>query len=138
MRSRASDDVDIWRKLLESPYDDVRLEIVADLEKRVAGVTSFNAEKLDPELLRFLWASVLLNIQRGGRCKPQVVQQVVRRLERHPAEAAELLPILAAALRSLRGPEWRAGLTGIVQLVSRREELRPLVALTFPELKVNL
>jgi hypothetical protein len=134
---RARDQVDIWRKLLESPYDDVRLEIIAELEKRVARPTSADAEKLDPELLRFLWASVLLNIHRGGRSKPRVVQQMVRRLERHPAEAPQVLPILAVALRSLRGPEWRAGLTAIVQLVSRNPELAPLVGQMFPELKVN-
>lgn len=133
---RARDHVDVWRKLLESPYDDVRLPMVAELEKRVAG-SAADVEKLDPELLRFLWASVLLNVHRGGRTKPVAVAQLVRRLERHPAEAEVLLPILAVALRSLRGPEWRAGLTGVVRLVSRNPDLGPLVVQMFPELKVS-
>ena len=34
--ARARDDVTLWRRLLESPYDDVRLWLVADLENRVA------------------------------------------------------------------------------------------------------
>jgi hypothetical protein len=133
---RIRDDVSIWQKLLESPYDDVRLRLVADLEERVRRGTAGGLENgaLDDELLRFLWASVLLNIQRGHRSKPLVVAQLVRRLHKRPAEAANLLPILAVALRSLRGPEWRAGLVGVVQLVERRAELAPAVGQAFPEL----
>jgi hypothetical protein len=135
---RLRDDVAIWRKLLESPYDDVRLRLVADLEERVRRGTAGGWENgaLDDELVRFLWASVLLNIQRGRRSKPLVVAQLVRRLQRHSAEAATLLPILAVALRSLRGPEWRAGLVGVVQLVERNAELAPVVQQVFPELKL--
>src|SRR5262249_10355413 len=33
---RARDNVDLWRRLLESPYDDVRLLLIADLEDRVS------------------------------------------------------------------------------------------------------
>jgi hypothetical protein len=134
---RARDRVDLWQKLLESPYDDVRLQIVAELEKRTNGErTAVDLGQLDPELVRFLWAAVLLNIHRGGRKKPVAVQQLVRRLARQPAEAPLLLPILAVALRSLRGPEWRAGLTGVVQLANQKPELLPLVRQTFPELNL--
>jgi hypothetical protein len=135
---RTRDDVAIWRKMLESPYDDVRLLLVADLEGRVArgGNDLADAGTLDDELLRFLWASVLLNVNRGGRAKPVVVGQVVRRLGRRPAEAAALLPLLAVALRSLRGPEWRVGLAGIVGLVERHPDLGPLVKTAFPELRL--
>src|SRR5262249_16622509 len=123
---RARDDVDLWRKLLESPYDDVRLNLVAELERRASG--ALNARRLDDaclddELVRFLWASVLLNIHRGGRRKPTALGQVVRRLLREPHEWRELLPIVAVALRSLRGPEWRAGLAAVVQLAEPREEI---------------
>jgi hypothetical protein len=137
--ARAKDNVEIWQKLLESPYDDVRLLLIADLEKRTsAGADPGRAEngRLNDELLRFLWAAVLLNIHRGGRTKPVVVGQLVRRLTHRPNEAKALLPILAVALRSLRGPEWRAGLAGVVQVVERNHDLAPLVAEIFPELKL--
>jgi hypothetical protein len=135
---RARDQVEFWRRLLESPYDDVRLKLVADLEQRVAktgrALTDFVA--LDPALVRFLWASVLLNIHRGHRHKPPVVAQIVRRLDQRPDDAKDLLPILSVALRSLRGPEWRAGLAGVVQAVERRPELEPQVRTLFPELRI--
>jgi hypothetical protein len=135
---RVRDDVTVWRKLLESPYDDVRLLLVAALEERVGRRgPAVEADRLDEELLRFLWASVLLNIHRGGKSKPVVVRQLSRRLERQPEEAPTLLPILAVALRSVRGPEWRAGLAAVVQVSERRPELRPLVRALFPELKTE-
>jgi hypothetical protein len=136
--ARARDDVDLWRKLLESPYDDVRLRLVSELEMRVgAGKHASERLPLDADLLRFLWASVLLNIHRGGRTKPMVVGQIVRRLERRPQEAEHLLLILGAALRSVRGPEWRAGLVGVVQAMERNPEIAPLVEKTFPELRLT-
>lgn len=137
---RVRENVEVWRKLLESPYDDVRLKLVAALEKRASGGTDarrMETARLDDELLRFVWASVLLNVQRGGRTKPVVVGQLVRRLARRPDEARALLPILAVALRSVRGPEWRAGLAGVVALAERNPDVRPLVAEVFPELKLS-
>ncbi len=133
---RARENVALWQRLLESPYDDVRLRLASSLEERVRGrKPAVDRDKMDAELLRFLWASVLLNIHRGGRTKPLVVSQMVRRLERKPDEAKMLLPILAAALRSVRGPEWRAGLSGVVTLVQRRPDLAATVNQAFPELK---
>jgi hypothetical protein len=134
---RARGEVKLWQRLLESPYDDVRLRLVAQLEERVArgGAAPVDRSAFDPEMVRFLWASVLLNIHRGGRSKPLVVGQMVRRLEQRPEEAPLLLPILGVALRSIRGPEWRAGLAGVVKLVERSPELEPAVRGAFPELK---
>lgn len=133
---RAREKVALWQRLLESPYDDVRLRLTAALEDRVRGrKPAMDRDKMDTELLRFLWASVLLNIHRGGRTKPLVVTQMVRHLERKPDEAKMLLPILAAALRSVRGPEWRAGLSGVVTLMQRRPDLAAAVNQVFPELK---
>jgi hypothetical protein len=125
---RASDDFEVWRKLLESPYDDVRLALVDDLETR--SKTPFG-----PGDLRPLWASVLLNIHRGGRAKPVVVRQIVERLKRNEPESEGLLPLLAVALRSVRGPERRAALVAVVQLVESRPEFLPVVRLMFPELE---
>jgi len=138
---RVRENVEVWHKLLESPYDDVRLKLVGTLEKRAQSRTDLQsvlpAARLDDELLRFVWASVLLNVQCGGKTKPVVVGQLVRRLERRPDEARALLPILAVALRSVRGPEWRAGLAGVVALTERNPDVRPLVAEVFPELKLE-
>ncbi len=126
---KVRDDIETWRKLLESPYDDVRLALVAELETRAGGD--------DPEALRALWAGVLLNIHRGSRAKPGVVRQLLRRLEASPGEAPALLPLLGVALRSVRGPERRAGLVAVVRLVEKRAEVAPLVRSSFPELQMT-
>ncbi len=133
---RAREDVGLWQKVLESPYDDLRIRLIAVLEDvvRRGQVLPVDQARFDPELIRFLWASALLNVHRGSRSKPYVVRQMVRRLQRHPEEAARLLPILAVALRSVRGPEWRAGLAGVVQLVERCPDVAPAVQAVFPEL----
>jgi len=136
---RARDDVPTWRKLMESPYDDVRLKLVAELEARAGGADPFRVERgdLDPELLRLLWASVLLNVERGHRAKPLAVRQLVRRAEARPGDLPALLPVLAVALRSVRGPEFRSGLAAIVSLAERDESARALIARTLPELQMG-
>ena len=111
---RTRDEVEMWKRLLESPYDDVRLKLLTVLEQVVAGrrETWLEAGRLDAELIRLLWATVLLNVHRGNRAKPAVVRQLVTRMAKRADEAMALLPILRVALRSVRGPEWRAGLAG--------------------------
>jgi hypothetical protein len=135
---RARDDVTIWRRLMESPYDDVRLFLISELESRVAGrdVDRAMSLGLDSEALRLLWASVLLNIQRGGRAKPTVVRQLVRAIKRRPADAGPLLPILAVALRSCRGPERRAGLQAVAELAEGDAHPATSLSAIFPELKL--
>lgn len=123
------DEPAIWHKLLESPYDDIQGPLVAELTER--------AKDAGRDLVQFLWASVLVNIHRGGRYKPGVVAQINQRLENHPQEAGQLLPLLAIALRSLRGPEFRAGLTGVVSLLETQRELAPAIARQFPELQMT-
>jgi hypothetical protein len=136
---RAHDDVVLWQRLMESPYDDVRLALVADFEARAEGIAAARVERgdLDPGLLRLFWASVLLNIHRGHRAKPVVVRQLVRRIAARPAELPRLLPLLAVALRSVRGPEWRAGLAAVVRLAERDETAAGLVRQAFPELQIH-
>jgi hypothetical protein len=110
--SPVKDEVAIWHKLLESPYDDIKGPLAADLARR--------AQSADPNTVRLLWASVLSNLYGQGRRKPGVVSQVVARLADRADEANALLPLLAIALRSLRGPEFRAGLVGVVSLLETR------------------
>ena len=134
---RAHQDVEVWRRLLESPYDNVRLRMLERLEAQTAGREAPpEGEALDPARVRLLWATVLLNVARGSRSKPAVVRQLVNRLNRRPGEAAVLLPILSVALRSLRGPEFRAGLVGVVNAVRRRPEIGDEARRLFPELRM--
>ena len=133
-KSRAGDDVTLWQRLLESPHDDVRFALLAELQKRIEG-RDLEALALDPEGVRLLWASVLLNVHRGSRSKPLAVRQLLRRARKRPEELPRLLPLLSVALRSVRGPEWRAGLAAVVQLVEHRAEVEPLVHEAFPELQ---
>jgi hypothetical protein len=126
--SPLKDDPAVWHRLIESPYDDVRGPLVAALAGRAGGA--------DPDVVRLLWAAVLLNVARGGRHKPGVVARVVDRLAAHPAEADTLLPLLAVAVRSVRGPEFRTGLAGVVGLAESQPELVPAIRQRFPELEL--
>jgi hypothetical protein len=134
---RARDDVTLWQRLLESPYDDVRLALAADLEAMLAkaGGAPELSSALNPDRLRLLWASVLLNIRRGARVKPRVLGQVARRLIHRPDEAEHLLPLLSVALRSLRRPERNAALVAVVHLAELRPDAVPLIKDNFPELQ---
>ena len=122
------DDPTVWQYLIESPYDDVRGPLVAELGKRTA--------EADPDSVRLLWATVLLNIVRGGRHKPGVVNQIVSRAGNNSDEADRLLPLLAVAVRSLRGPEFRTGLAGVVRLAETKPDLLPAIRQRFPELQM--
>jgi hypothetical protein len=135
---RARDEVSLWRSLLESPYDDVRLFLISELESRLAGRDLDRLASVDegPDALRLLWASMLLNIHRGSRAKPTVVRQVVRWIQRRPQDADSLLPLLAVAMRSGRGPERRAGLAAVAALLERRPDTISQVSATLPELKL--
>lgn len=131
--ARAREAPVVWQRLLESPYDNVRLRLIGMLEDRARDGGDALAG-FAPERVRFLWASVLLNVSRGARAKPFVVRQIIDRLGAHPDEAGELLPIVAVALRSVRGPEFRAGLAGVAGFVARHPTRKKLVEAVFPEL----
>ena len=122
------DDPTVWQYLVESPYDDVRGQLVAELDRR--------ASQADPDAVRLLWATVLLNVARGGRHKPGVVAQVVARVASHAEETDRLLPLLAAAVRSVRGPEFRTGLAAVVRLAENKPDLLPAIRQRFPELSI--
>ncbi len=135
---RVRDDALLWRRLGESPYDDVRLFLIAELENRVAGrdLDRIGALDMNAETLRLLWASVLLNIHRGSRAKPKVTRQIVRAISRRPQDAEALLPLLGVALRSARGPERRAGLAAVAGLIERQVPTAAQLSAVFPELKL--
>ncbi len=130
----ARDDVSLWHRLMESPYDDVRLALTTELEARLRrDRTDAHDLALDSDRLRLLWASVLLNVNRGSRSKPGAIEQVARRLAHRPEEAESLLPILTIGLRSLRAPERRAAMAAIVRLVATRPDSEAMVRAALPE-----
>jgi hypothetical protein len=120
----------LYARLVESPYDDVRLALIDQLSLR---------QKLpgagDDQLTR-LWAAVLLNIHRGGRAKLTALRQISAAVRERPESRARLLPVLAVAIRSVRGPEARHGLAALVSAVDASPDLAQAVARQFPELQI--
>ncbi len=124
-------DAGLWTRLLETPYDDVRLRLVAELQRRSklpgVGVTG----------LATLWSGVLLAIHRGGRAKLTALRQISDAVKSEPQNAEALLPVLAVAIRSVRPAEARAGLAAIVAAVDARPEIEPLLRRALPELALE-
>ena len=134
-------DVQLWQQLMESPYNDVRLGLVEQLRRNELPLTEINqrlvrSSQLDPSLLRVLWSTTLLGIDRGGKHKPAVIKALADRLTRRPSEIDELLPILTIAVRSVRSVEFRAGLAALVQLIESKPELADVIEKNFPELEL--
>ncbi|MEN1678432.1 MAG: hypothetical protein AAGJ46_02490 [Planctomycetota bacterium] len=119
----------LFSRLLETPFDDLRLAVIDLLEKRTPP-----GEARDG--LATVWASVLLGVHRGGRQKLKATRQLAAELVAHPEQADKLLPVLAAAVRSVRGPESRAGLAAVVASLATRPELAEAIARHLPELQL--
>jgi hypothetical protein len=132
---RARHRLDLWAKLVESPYDDIRISIVGYLE-RFAEIDTALRVLLARAPLETIWATVLLNIHRGNRAKRLAAGQIAAAIERDPARAPQLLPLLAVAARSIRAPEFRAGLAAVVRTATRRPDVAEQVGRHFPELKL--
>ena len=136
-------DVQLWQQLMESPYHDVRLGLVDQLRRNELPIGELSqrlvrSSQLDAGLLRVLWSTTLLGIDRGGKHKPTVIKALADRLERRPIEVKELLPILTIAVRSVRSVEFRAGLAAVMQLIESRPELAEVIEENFPELELNV
>jgi hypothetical protein len=129
--SPAAMDPAFWSALLESPYDDVRASLVTALKTREAlpGVAG--------DRLALLWLTVLLNIHRGGRAKLSALVQISRQITMEPQSASTLLPVIAVAIRSVRGPEARHGVAAVVSAAERVPTLEPLIKQYLPELQLN-
>ncbi|MGH7213258.1 MAG: hypothetical protein ACREIT_00535 [Tepidisphaeraceae bacterium] len=124
--SPGRDDPALWSRLIETPYDDVRFRIVDALKRRAAlpGVTS----------AEHIWSSVLLGVHRGGRAKLAALRQISQAIRRDPARAEVLLPALAVAIRSVRLPELRAGLSALLAAVDAHPPLADALRKHLPEL----
>ncbi|CAA9433883.1 MAG: hypothetical protein AVDCRST_MAG64-3686 [uncultured Phycisphaerae bacterium] len=118
----------LWSRLIETPHDDLRLFVLDALDRRQSLPGTGTAE------LAGLWSGVLLNIHRGGRKKLAALRQISQAVRDDPAAADRLVPVLAAAIRSVRAPEARAGLAAVVSAVEARPELESMVVRELPEL----
>jgi hypothetical protein len=134
-QSPGYDDAALWSRLLEAPYDDVRLRLVEELNKRTR--ESGGPPALKRQDFSLLWTTVLLNVHRGGRAKLRALRQISEAIARQPDRADRLVPVLAVAIRSVRPPEARAGLAAILTAVSTRPELEPTLARCIPELRLS-
>jgi len=122
-------DAGLWCRLLETPYDDLRLPLVDELARR-ASLPGAGADDLAP-----LWCSVLLGVHRGGRQKAKATRQIARAIVDDPSRAEKLLPVLAVAVRSVRPAEARAGLAAVVAALEARPEIGGRVRQYLPELR---
>jgi len=125
-------DAVLWSRLAETPHDDLRLRVIDYLQSE-SKVPGTDAGKLEN-----IWRSVLLGVHRGGRQKAKAVQQVAQAITENPASVESLLPVLAVAVRSVRGPESRAGLAAVVRVIESKPQLIEVVRRLLPELKLEV
>ena len=121
----------LWCRLLETPFDDVRMRLIDCLQRR-AELPGTRSDALAP-----VWCSVLAGVHRGGRQKPKAVRQIARAIRSDPSLAGSLLPVLVLAVRSIRGPEQRAGLAAVVGLAETCPGLADTLAAMLPELDLS-
>jgi hypothetical protein len=133
--SRGYDDSALWSRLLETPYDDVRLRLVEELNKRTHQTHGPTALKRHD--LSMVWLTVLLGVHRGGRAKLKALRQISEEIAAQPDRAEQLVPVLAVAIRSVRPPEVRAGLAAILSAVSARPDMEATLARLIPELRLS-
>ncbi|HZN35913.1 MAG TPA: hypothetical protein VFB80_18920, partial [Pirellulaceae bacterium] len=124
-------DPQLWCRLLETPYDDLKLALVDHLQSRSA-LPGTSTSDLAP-----IWSAVLAGVHRGGRQKLKAIDQLAAAVCRDPEQAGDLVPVLALAVRSIRKPEARAALAAVARIVGSRPELEPLVAAKLPELSLT-
>lgn len=129
-------DAALWCRLLETPYEDVRLRLIDVLQLRTAGAQSLT--ELRKQDLSSIWATVLLGVHRGGRAKLKALRQISEAIAQHPQRAEQLIPVLAVAIRSVRPAEARAGLSALLTAVAVQPQLETLLAGFLPELKLSL
>ena len=125
-------DAALWSRLAETPHDDIRLRVVDYLQCQ-AKLPGTDANKLEN-----IWRSVLLGVHRGGRQKAKAVQQVAQAITENPSSVESLLPVLAVAVRSVRGPESRAGLAAVVSVIEAQPQLTESIRRFLPELKLEV
>lgn len=127
--SPGREDAVLWSRLIETPYDDIRLPMVDTLQKQAIN-TGLSADALTP-----VWSAVLAGVHRGGRQKLKAILQIKAAIFDSPQRLETLLPVLTVAVRSVRGPEKAAALAAVVELATYRPEIEPALAQALPELQ---
>jgi hypothetical protein len=127
--SHGHDDPVLWARLIETPFDEMRLRIVDCLHRRTQ-LPGTETDTLAP-----IWCAVILGVHRGGRSKLKAMIQMQAAILQRPARAAELLPVLAVAVRSLRAAERRGALAALAGIVTQNNELQADIRQLLPELQ---
>jgi hypothetical protein len=127
--SGGHEDSVLWSRLIETPFDDVRLRLVDCLQRRTT------LQNTDVNSLDHLWCSVLLGVHRGGRAKLKAMQQIRAAILRDSRQAEKLLPVLSVAARSLRAPERRGAIAALASLKCGNPEMEAAIRLHLPELQ---
>jgi hypothetical protein len=63
--------------------------------------------------------------------------QIAEAIERNPERAGTLVPLLAVAIRSIRAPEFRAGLAALVRAATRRPDIGDAMSRVLPEVRLG-
>ncbi len=127
--SRGHEDAVLWSRLIETPFDDVRLRLVHCLQRRTT------VPDADANSLNHLWCSVLLGVHRGGRTKLAAMRQIQAAIQRDSRHVTKLLPVLSVAARSLRAPERRGAIAVLASLKNGNPELEAAIRSHLPELQ---
>ena len=89
----------------------------------------------ETDALAPIWCAVILGVHRGGRTKLKAITQMQTAILQRPARAAELIPVLTAAVRSLRAPERRSALAAVASIVVQNADLQAEIQRLLPELQ---
>ncbi|MFO0617488.1 MAG: hypothetical protein U0414_33135 [Polyangiaceae bacterium] len=126
--ARHRDDPALFLALVESPFADVQAYAVREAERWLARAPASTD-------LRSLWATLVLSANRGSREKLTALRQIVGVMDRGAAD--DLVPLLAVALRSVRGPERLAALSAVASAAVRNPSVRRALAQAAPELAIG-
>ncbi len=127
--SRGHNDAALWARLIETPFDDVRLRVVECLHRR-SSLPGAETDALAP-----IWCAVILGVHRGGRTKLKAMSQMQAAILKQPSRSTELLPVLAVAIRSLRLPERRSALAAVASIVEENPQFQIELQRLVPELQ---
>lgn len=129
----AYEDAVFWCRLLETPFDETRQQLIEVLDQR----SQRTFPRPETNALTPIWCSVLAGVHRGGRQKLKAIHQMTAALAKHPEQAEALLPVLSLALRSIRGPEMREAMSAVALLTLENPDLASAIGQHLPEVEIQ-